>query len=67
MKGAATFWEYFNEQDLGGVYSPKHGCGAWEYMAMLKAAVYGFKQGAPGVKTMHGGLAHLPLRPYNDN
>lgn len=66
MKGAATFWEYFNEQDLGGVYSPKHGCGAWEYMAMLKAAVYGFKQGAPGAKTMNGGLAHLPLRPYID-
>ena len=66
MKGAVQYWEYFNEEDLGGPYSPKNGCGAWEYTAMLKAAVYGFKKGAPGIKAMNGGLAFLPLRPYID-
>lgn len=66
MSGATAYWEYFNEQDLGGPYSPKNGAGAWDYMAMLKAAVYGFKKGSPGIKAMNGGLAFLPLRPCVD-
>lgn len=64
MRGKVEYWEFCNEQDISGMYCPKTtGAGIWDYIAMLKAAAYGHKEGAPEVKLINGGLAFLPIRP----